>query len=37
VSPETLEHLRLLLEFLNESQDGRRCLAVFGEFRMQWQ
>ncbi len=37
VSPETLEHLRLFLEFLNESPDGRRCLAAFGEFRKQRQ
>ena len=35
VSPETLENLRLFLEFLSESQDGRRCLETFGEFRKQ--
>lgn len=35
VSPETLEHLRLFLEFLRESPEGRRSLAAFGEFRKQ--
>ncbi|WP_292364522.1 MULTISPECIES: metal-dependent transcriptional regulator [unclassified Methanoculleus] len=35
VSPETLERLRLFLEFLSESPDGRRCLEAFGEFRKQ--
>ncbi|MDN7011748.1 metal-dependent transcriptional regulator [Methanoculleus sp. FWC-SCC3] len=33
VSPETLERLRLFLEFLSESPDGRGCLAAFKEFQ----
>ena len=37
VSPETLEHLRLFLEFLSESPGGRRCLETFEEFRKQRQ
>ncbi|MFA7562691.1 MAG: metal-dependent transcriptional regulator [Methanoculleus sp.] len=35
VSPETLERLRLFLEYLSESPDGRRCLEAFGRFQEQ--
>jgi DtxR family Mn-dependent transcriptional regulator len=33
VSRETLECLRLFLEYLRESTEGRRCLKGFEEFR----
>ena len=33
VSPETLEHLSLFLEFLRESPEGRQSLEDFREFR----
>ncbi|CCJ37524.1 DtxR family iron dependent repressor [Methanoculleus bourgensis MS2] len=33
VSPETLEHLGLFLEFLRESPEGRQSLEDFREFR----
>lgn len=33
VSSETLEHLRLFLEFLRESPEGRQSLEDFREFR----
>jgi len=33
VSPETLEYLKIFLEFLRESPEGRRCLKDFEAFR----
>ena len=35
VSPETLDRLRLFLEYLSESPDGRRCLEAFERFQEQ--
>jgi len=33
VSPETLNHLRLFLEFLRETPEGQQSLAAFSAFR----